>query len=132
MIRTIASKLLILITLSALPHYSLAKPAHNAFQKNNPNKVEAIEKIIQQKISLYNDSEHNGNVVLAKNYATTIRNPIINLSSDIYAEMSKQGINLKEMSAYKALYISGHLTGASSKKSLILTQKRSSLLVRIP
>jgi len=118
----------IFITFSSNANPQLAK---NKFRDNAKQLSQSIEKLIQQHLSLIPikdqlsvfDVPH-----LAKDYGVSIRNPFSQLPNKIYQAFAAKGIDLKAMSKYKSLYISGNLRGSNSIK-LINTDATTVLVI---
>lgn len=108
--------LIYLFFLSLFINTAQCKPAKNVFRDNATELSQGIEKIIRQHLSLNKQKFENHAPVLAKNFGVSIRNPFTQLPEATYQAFKQKGIDLKAMSKYKAIYISGHFTGSLALK----------------
>ncbi|MGB1009629.1 MAG: hypothetical protein ACPGVP_07895 [Thiolinea sp.] len=88
----------------------------NKIAAKHADKAQATETIIRKQLALLNQDNDFIKPLLLKNHGVPIRNPFTKLPQQTIAAFAKQGIDLKTMSGWKALYVAGHLTGALGKK----------------
>lgn len=127
--KIIAICLLLLAVVISLSANAAATLARNTFRDTAPDKVAQVETLIRQQLGLLRTARSDyERPVLAQDYAVPIRNPFTQLPVTLQQGMAQEGIDLKAMASYKALYIAGHLTGANALK-IINTDPRTILVV---
>jgi hypothetical protein len=121
--------LLLLAVVAGVPACAAERLAKNTFRDAAPDKVAQVENIIHQQLGLLKTASiAYDRPILAQDYAVPIRNPFTQLPASLQQGMAQEGIDLKAMASYQALYVAGHLTGANALK-IINTDPRTVLVI---
>lgn len=93
-----------------------ANASPNAIQDKNPDKKAAIQKIVLQQQSLKKLKNTFFHPIDAIRYGVTIRNPFNKMPGNVSKALLADGIHLKGMAHYRAIYVGGMLAGASARR----------------
>ena len=88
----------------------------NTVPQKNPSQSKAIQKIINQNISLKNLKNKYFHPIIARTKSKAVRNPFASLPKAARDNMQKSGINLAAIARYRAIRLEGSYLGSQSRK----------------